>query len=116
MRVIVCGGRDYLDEATVFATLDRVHAKYGDELVIITGSCPTGADFLAEQWAKSREVEYMGFPARWKRLSKAAGRERNTRMRDKSKPDAGIAFPGRDGTNMMCELLEEIGIKPWRVE
>lgn len=108
MRVIVTGGRDYEDKAAVFATLDRVLAKYGDELVIITGSCPTGADLFAEQWAKSRAVEYMGFPARWKRLDKAAGRERNTRMRDKTKPDAGIAFPGGTGTDMMCELLEEI--------
>lgn len=115
MRVIVCGGRDYADDFKVMETLDRVLAKYGDDLVIITGAA-TGADTLAEQWAKMREVEYMGFPAKWELLDKAAGRERNARMRDKSKPDACIAFPGGRGTNMMCELIEEIGIKPWKIQ
>lgn len=116
VRVIVCGGRDYADEAKVYSTLDRVLAKYGDDLVIITGSCPTGADFLAEQWAKDREVEYMGFPAKWKRIgNKSAGYERNKRMRDKSQPEAAIAFPGGDGTEMMCRLISELGFEPWRI-
>ena len=114
MRVLVCGGRDFSDEKLLYSTLDRVHQKYGDDLVIVHGA-QRGADLMAEAWAKAREVEYMGFPARWKRLSKRAGYERNARMRDKAKPDACIAFKGGDGTGMMCSLMEELAVKPWKV-
>jgi hypothetical protein len=115
MKVLVCGGRDFTDRDLLFATLDRVLEKFGDKLVIVHGACPTGADAMAEEWAKARETEYMGFPARWSSLGKPGGYERNKRMRDKARPDAAIAFKGGDGTAMMCRLLEEIGVEPWRV-
>lgn len=114
MRVLVCGGRDFADRDLLFATLDKVLAKYGDGLVIVHGAA-RGADLMAEEWAKSREVEYMGFPARWHRLAKKAGRERNTRMRDKAAPEACVAFAGGDGTAMMVGLMKDIGIEAWRV-
>lgn len=114
MRVLVCGGRDFEDRDLLFATLDRVLAKYGDALVILHGG-QRGADLLAERWAKMREVEYIGVPARWTRLGKAAGAERNKRMRDRWKPDACIAFKGREGTRLMISLMREVGIEPWVV-
>ena len=113
MKIIVCGGREYEDRERLFSILDRVLSKYGDSLVIIHGAA-RGADEMAEEWAKFREVEYMGFPAKWRRIGgKGAGAERNRRMRDKARPDACIAFPGGRGTAMMCKLMREIGIEPW---
>lgn len=121
MKVLVCGGRDYANKAFVYRVLDKVREKHGDDLVIITGAQRkrtdegfVGADYLAQEWAIEREVEYMGFPAKWKALgAPAAGGERNRRMRDKSMPDAAIAFPGGRGTKLMCDLLKEIGIEAW---
>lgn len=115
-RVLVCGGRDYNNIHKVYEVLDRVYAKYGDDMIIIHGSCPTGADDLAEKWAKDREVEYMGFPARWKKEGRAAGPIRNKRMRDEANPDACIAFPGGDGTAGMVALMCEIGAPVWDVK
>lgn len=121
--MLVCGGRDFDDREFLFSVIDRVLAKHGDSLVIITGSqrklkadgSYCGADYWAQEWAIDREVEYIGFPARWKTLgAPAAGGERNQRMRDKSKPDAAIAFEGGRGTKMMCDLLREIGIEAWK--
>jgi len=114
MRLLVCGGRDFSDKELVWNTLDKVYHKYGDDLVIIHGSA-SGADTLAESWAKEKQVDYLGFPARWKKCGKSAGPKRNIRMRDNSKPDACIAFPGGDGTKGMMKLMEEIGVKPWKV-
>lgn len=122
MKVLVCGGRDFDDKGFMWSVLDKVHEKYGADLIIITGAqrklkkdhTYCGADWLAQEWAIDREVEYMGFPARWKALgSPKAGGERNRRMRDKSAPDAAVAFPGGTGTRMMCDLLREIGVEPW---
>lgn len=113
-KVLVCGGRAYNDVHKVYEALDRVYGKYGDELVIVHGAAP-GADTLAEEWAKDREVEYMGFPARWKKEGRQGGPKRNKRMRDKSMPDACVAFPGGVGTAGMVDLMKEIGAPVWEI-
>lgn len=116
MRILVCGGRDFADRDLVFQTLDAVVRKYGTaKLGIIHGACPTGADKYAEEWAKSREVAYIGVPARWKVEGKAAGPIRNKRMRDTTSPDQCIAFKGGAGTRGMIDLMREVGIEPWLV-
>lgn len=116
MKVLVCGGRDFKDADRIYETLDKVLQKYGDDLIIITGSEPKGADNIAEKWAKSREVDYIGFPAKWKKQGRPAGPIRNKRMRDELKPDACVAFKGGIGTLGMCKLMEEIGVTPWKVD
>ena len=114
-KVLVCGGRDFSDRDLVFRTLDAVLKKHGDaKLAIIHGAC-AGADLLAEEWAKNREVPYIGVPARWKKIGISAGPERNKRMRDTTSPDACIAFRGGKGTRGMIALMREIGIEPWLV-
>ena len=114
MKVLVCGGRDFSNRALMFSTLDRVREKHGDAMTIIHGAA-SGADRLAEEWAKSREIDYRGFPARWRKHGKAAGPVRNKRMRDFATPDAVIAFPGGRGTQNMCDLMREHGVEPWCV-
>jgi len=114
-RVLVCGGRDFTDRDLVFKTLDAVLKKHGDtKLAIIHGACE-GADLIAEEWAKSREIPYIGVPARWKKIGRPAGPERNKRMRDTTSPDACIAFNGGNGTKGMIALMREVGIEPWLV-
>jgi hypothetical protein len=115
-KILVCGGRDFPDRDLVFRTLDAVARKHGTEtLAIIHGACLTGADKFAEEWAKEREVAYIGFPARWKTEGRAAGPLRNKRMRDATSPDHCIAFRGDRGTRGMIALMREIGIEPWLV-
>lgn len=122
--ILVCGGREYDDEDRLYSVLDKVYAKVG-EMRIVTGAQRkwshekrkfVGADYLAEEWAKSREIEYMGFPAKWKSLFKKAGYERNTRMRREAMPSGCIAFVGGAGTRMMCGIMVESGIEPWCVD
>ena len=114
VKVLVCGGRKFCNGVLLFKTLDGVLSKYGDDLFIIHGSAP-GADIMAERWAKSRNVPYFGFPAKWKKHGKSAGPIRNKFMRDIAKPDQCIAFEGGDGTKGMIELMREIGVDPWLV-
>jgi hypothetical protein len=115
MRVLVCGGRDFDNEAWIYDALNKVYAKYGDNLEIITGACPEGADNIAEKWAKEMQVDYRGLPAKWTKQGRSAGPIRNKRMRDTTQPDACIAFPGGNGTKGMIALMREIGIEPWLV-
>ena len=114
MIVLVCGGRDFTDRQLVFDTLDRVRSKYPDNLVVVHGAAK-GADLLAEEWCKSRQVMYVGVPAQWDKYGKAAGMQRNRVMRDVWQPKACIAFKGGTGTRGMIKLMEEVGVKVWMV-
>jgi hypothetical protein len=104
ITVLVCGGRKYRGKQHVFSVLDELHENRTIGL-LVHGNAP-GADELAEKWAKSRQVMYLGVPAPWKQLGNAAGPIRNSYMLDKSKPDVVIAFPGGRGTADMFGKAE----------
>lgn len=101
--VFVTGGRDYPDRARVWAALDTLAFLYGD-LCVIQGAC-RGADLMAEAWAKDRQHDYVGCPAKWDRDGKKAGYDRNKEMmRRYFKKDALnvlINFEGGNGTRHM---------------
>jgi hypothetical protein len=112
-RVLVCGGRGYSNRAHLFGFLDGLHA-HRQVSVVISGRCPTGADFLGEEWAQARGIEVSPFPAPWSDITAPgarvktrrdgtqynalAGFWRNQRMIDEGKPWVVVAFPGGSGT------------------
>lgn len=100
-RILVCGGRDYADRAFLFESLDAVHSSTPIQ-TLIHGHA-TGADSLADEWARERRVAIHGFRALWKQHGTAAGPIRNQRMLDVGKPDRVIAFAGGRGTTDMCD-------------
>jgi hypothetical protein len=115
MRILVCGGRDYLDYLTLQKTLDGVVYDLGcpDEAVIIQGGAK-GADFLAKVyaycwgWGGLHCVEY---PADWKTYGKGAGAIRNQQMLDEGKPDLVVAFPGGSGTADMVSRARKASVE-----
>jgi hypothetical protein len=120
MRILVTGGRNYLDRDAVFRSLDAVHAKHAITL-IIHGACSerkrktklTGADLWAQQWAEENEIPYLGVPAKWTGHGLAAGPIRNGCMLVKWKPDAIVAFPGGSGTTDMVTKGKAAGVPVW---
>ena len=113
MKLLVCGGRDYNDRAAVFEALDRAREKR-DITLLIHGACKTGADAIAEEWAKFREVPYLGHPAQWRATrSKAAGVLRNQAMLDWWEPEGVVAFPGGTGTADMIHRAQLAGLPVW---
>ena len=108
MRVLVCGGRDYLDREHAKAYLDRFHVLKNITLIIQGGA--RGADRIAYEWAVENNIPWKEFEADWKLDGRAAGPIRNQRMLDEGKPDAVIAFPGNRGTQNMTKLAREAGL------
>lgn len=110
MRVLVCGGRDYVDAIAVAAHLDALlrEAAY-DTLVVIQGGA-TGADQMARDWCARNGVPYDNYPADWTAHRKAAGPLRNQRMIDHGKPDQVLAFPGGKGTADMVRRARRAGL------
>jgi hypothetical protein len=113
-RVLVCGGRDYDDRGQLYVALDRLHAAHRFSLVIAGGA--RGADTLARDWAKAREVPVKVYMAQWQRLGSEAGPVRNQRMLDKGRPDLVIAFPGGRGTADMVERARRAGVEILLIE
>jgi len=99
MRILVCGGRKFLNYDLVKRTLDKYLCP---DLVIIHG-CQRGADSLANAWAFENKVATDPYPAEWKKYGPMAGTIRNQQMIEEGKPDLIIAFVGGTGTNDMKE-------------
>lgn len=108
MRVLVCGGRNYSDRETVFHELHQLAEKHG-WLTVIEGGAQ-GADALARHWAHLCYQGVVTVHAEWRRLGRAAGPARNTRMLVGGKPDLVLAFPGGKGTADMVRQAREVGV------
>ncbi len=105
MRVYVGGGRDYNN-------VDRVEAVLRDLGIteLATGACKWGgADLWAEQWARRHEINYRGYPAKWRTYGNAAGPIRNREGIELFTPELIVAFPGGRGTADMLQAARERG-------
>ena len=109
MRLLVCGGRNYDDQAHVDRVLDAVWAECRGALTIIHGQA-SGADACANAWALAKRAAGAAvgtdtYGAEWGRYGPAAGPRRNQRMIDEGRPDRAVAFPGGRGTADMVRRL-----------
>lgn len=96
MKILVCGGRFYRDNAVLCATLDNAHATR--PVTAIMHGCSEGADVRAGLWALGKGIPVEEYPALWHKYGNRAGPMRNRQMLDEGKPDLVIAFPGGRGT------------------
>jgi hypothetical protein len=105
MRVLVCGGRNYSDEAAIRAELSR----FPPGTTIVHGGA-TGADSLAGIAAAELWLFVEVHPAYWDKYGRRAGPIRNQEMLD-SGIDLVIAFPGGRGTADMVHRARKAGVK-----
>jgi len=108
LKVIVSGGRHYVDKTYVYNVLDAIHMSNPITLLIEGGA--KGADGLANQWARDRNIQYHTEKANWAKYGRAAGPIRNNEMLMK-KPNLVIAFPGGKGTLDMIRQATNLEIQ-----
>jgi hypothetical protein len=108
-RALVCGGREYSNQAKMFRLLD-VLKECEPNLLIIHGGAK-GADSLGGQWALDRGVEVLVFPADWDQYGRGAGFIRNAQMLKEGKPNLVVAFSGGRGTEHMIQSSEKAGVE-----
>ena len=108
MRVLICGGRDFIGVGHIELALRRTTPT---PTLVITGGA-RGADTYADRVAEMLGIPRMIFPANWNGDGpRAAGPIRNQRMIDEGRPDLVIAFPGGSGTADMLRRARKAGIK-----
>lgn len=79
-RLIVCGCRDWTDEAAVRGAIMLDYAGRREGYVVVHGACPTGADMLAEKFCREVNMRTEPHPADWAKHGKGAGVVRNGKM------------------------------------
>ena len=99
---LVCGGRNFADQAMFDDVMGRLMDMWGCPSKIIHGAA-RGADSMADAWGKQLAVDVIACPADWEKHGKAAGPIRNEDMLMKHKPKRVIAFPGCKGTADMVQ-------------
>jgi hypothetical protein len=129
MRVLVTGSRDWEGpwaEGRVHAVLRALEILHqtvepNEPFVIVHGGCPTGADAIADRWARRRWYEPEVHPANWAAHGKAAGFLRNAEMVQMG-ADVCVGFlkDGSRGTSHTLALARTAGIWtiviPWNPE
>lgn len=105
-RVLITGGRDWTESSIVTSALDKVFwfcVEHNLTPVIVHGDCPTGADAIADEYARKRCMVVEPHQADWSQ-GRAAGPLRNQHMVSLG-ADICIAFNngGRGTANCMKE-------------
>ena len=112
MKVLVCGGRNFIDKEAIECALNYAHDRKGISC-LIHGDC-RGVDRICGDWAKSKGVPVLVVPANWDFYGNKAGPIRNKWMIDFCKPDLVVGFEGGKGTEGMIKLAQSDGIEIWR--
>jgi hypothetical protein len=113
VRLLVCGGRDYVDQQAMFDFLDELAGVLRVD-VLIEGE-QRGDDTLARDWAESRGIPIDPYPAEWDRYRSSAGMIRNQRMLREGQPELVVAFPTPKsvGTWGMVRIARMAGVTTW---
>ena len=94
-----------VERERLYATLDAL------EIGCLGQGGAKGADELARDWARIRNVWLITYPADWDRHGKAAGPIRNEHMLREFEPDLVVAFPGGRGTQHMVSIALSAGVR-----
>ena len=112
-RVLVCGGRDWLDHGAVYHELGLIAEQRG-WITVINGGNKSGADRFAREWAAATYHGLVTIEAQWDEYGLAAGPIRNSQMLISTRPNHVLAFPspkrGLTGTgtgDMVMKSLKE---------
>ena len=62
IKIGIVGSRSYTDKKKVKDLIFNIKEKYGDEVEIVSGGQPKGADGLAKKYALEFGLKYVEFP------------------------------------------------------
>ena len=121
LRILVTGSRTWMDAWCIASAIEQAIDNAGaDEVTIVHGACPSGADQLAAEYTEAmaawhdnagRQLAEERHPADWDRLGKRAGFARNAEM-VKLGADICLAFirDGSRGATHTADLAEKAGV------
>jgi len=111
LKIIVAGGRNFTDYAMLKEKLDFLFQNIDKGNLVIISGMAKGADTLAIQYAKEKNISLIQMPADWNTYRKSAGFKRNIAMAQIA--DGLVAFwDGKShGTGHMIKIAGAKGLK-----
>lgn len=61
LKLAIVGSRQFLAEDVICRAIELYQRKY-DDLIIVSGECPDGADYLGKKIALAKGIPYHAFP------------------------------------------------------
>ena len=111
-KVALTGGLDFDDHHLIWDRLDKVHAKHNN-MVLLHGGSPKGAELIAAKWATNRKVPQVAFKPDWSKYAKSAPFKRNDLMLTMM-PIGVIVFPGTGIQDNLADKARRMGIPVWK--
>lgn len=90
-RILITGSRSWDDIEYIRATFAQLAKEIRNDITLVSGACPTGADRLGEIVAAELGWDIERYPANWNQHGRSAGFIRNTEMVE-TNPDLVVAF------------------------
>lgn len=95
-KILITGARNWTSATKVArAIADEIGDTPHEEILVIHGDCPLGADSMAKSYCQTSGIPTLAMPATWRdesgRYKPAAGFERNHAMVS-MEPDVCLAF------------------------
>lgn len=111
IRLLITGSRSWDNIEYIRSAFIAVSDEYGDDITLVSGACPTGADRLGEMVAAELNWNIELYPADWNTYGKRAGFVRNSQMID-TDPDIVVGFVrnGSKGASMTVNLGKKKGL------
>jgi YspA, cpYpsA-related SLOG family len=110
-KIAFTGGLDFNDHRLIWDTLDKVHAKHSD-MILLHGGSPKGTELIAAKWAETRTVPQVVFKPDWTKHAKAAPFKRNDQILDVL-PIGVIIFPGSGIQDNFADKARKLGIRAY---
>lgn len=107
---LICGGRKFSDQAMFDGAMSDILSLRGCPSKVVHGK-QTGADMMADAWAKKMAIRVESVEADWIKYGRAAGPIRNEKMLREHTPSTIVAFPGGDGTRDMVRKAHAAGVE-----
>ena len=125
MKILVCGDRNWVDQAAItrellgyLRTTTPPSKPVSPNTITVIHGDARGADRLAGEVARCLGMKVKRYPADWAQYGRAAGPIRNKRMLEEGKPDLVLAFHPdlrqSRGTAHMVSIAKKAGV-PVRV-
>lgn len=108
-KIAFSGGDDFNDHHWIWATLDKIHAKHPD-MVLLHGGSKRGAERVAACWADNRKVPQIAFRPDFNRHQRAAPFKRNDAMLEVG-PIGAVVTPGGGIQGNFHDKARKLGIR-----
>ncbi|WP_395678734.1 DUF2493 domain-containing protein [Inquilinus sp.] len=107
-KIAFSGADRFNDHQWIWSTLDKIHAKHPD-MVLLHGGSSRGAEKAAACWADSRKVPHVAFKPDFSRHAKAAPFKRNDAMLEVG-PIGAVVTPGGGIQGNFHDKARKLGI------